>query len=61
MNQEDKERFARYRKGYIQPIEDNEDNNSSNTYNIKNKIGVINKIDINTNVLIKDVIVNKNK
>lgn len=56
MNTEDKLRFARYRKGYIPPKDENEDIN--NTYNTKNKIGIVDKIDINTNILIKEIIVN---
>ena len=56
MNQEDKKRFARYKKGYIE----NENDTSNNTSN-KNKLGIVNKIDINMNVLITDIMSNKNK
>jgi len=56
MNQEDKKRFERYKKGYIPQNEDkiincNNSNTSKNT-----KIGYIDKIDINKNILITDII-----
>lgn len=55
MNQEDKKRFERYRKGYIPKNEDDNQYGISNT--IKNtKIGYIDKIDINKNILITDII-----
>jgi hypothetical protein len=53
MNQEDKKRFERYRKGYIPQ---NEDENNSITTTKNTKIGYIDKIDINKNVLITDII-----
>ena len=61
MNQEDKKRFARYKKGYI---ENENDINNTNNYdtsnnNNKNKLGVVNKIDVNMNVLITDIMTNK--
>lgn len=57
MNEEDKKRFARYRKGYIPTLEDeNEVNNSSN--NKTTKIGFIENINVNMNVLVNDIIVN---
>jgi hypothetical protein len=59
MNQEDKKRFARYKKGYIE----NENENDINNYNTntnKNKLGIVNKIDVNMNVLITDIMSNKN-
>ena len=54
MNAEDKKRFERYRKGYI-PQNENEsiENRNSNT---TTKIGYIDKIDINKNILITDII-----
>jgi hypothetical protein len=57
MNQEDKKRFARYKKGYIENENDNDINSNYNTS--KNKLGVINKIDVNMNVLITDIMSNK--
>ena len=51
MNSEDKKRFERYRKGYIP-----EDENSSNTNSTNTKIGYIDKININKNVLITEII-----
>jgi hypothetical protein len=61
MNQEDKKRFARYKKGYIENENDinNYDTSNSNSNN-KNKLGIVNKIDINMNVLITDIMSNKN-
>ena len=53
MNSEDKKRFERYRKGYIPQ---NEDENNSITTTKNTKIGYIDKIDINKNVLITDII-----
>ena len=58
MNEEDKKRFARYRKGYIPTLEDeNELNNSSNNSKTT-KIGFIENINVNMNVLVNDIIVN---
>ena len=54
MNSEDKKRFERYRKGYI-PHHDTEGGNS-NTTSKNTKIGYIDKIDINKNVFITDII-----
>ena len=54
MNAEDKKRFEIYRKGYI-PQNENE-NESSNTSK-NTKIGYIDKIDINKNVFITDIII----
>jgi hypothetical protein len=57
MNSEDKKRFERYRKGYIPQNEDeNGGYNSGNTTTKNTKIGYIDKIDINKNVLITDII-----
>ena len=53
MNSEDKKRFERYRKGYIPH---NEDESGSNTTSKNTKIGYIDKIDINKNILITDII-----
>ena len=53
MNAEDKKRFERYRKGYIPQ---NEDNSNSNSNSNTSKIGYIDKIDINKNILITDII-----
>jgi hypothetical protein len=60
MNEEDKKRFARYRKGYIPTLEDeNELNGSSNNNNNKTtKIGFIENINVNVNVLVNDIIIN---
>ena len=59
MNQEDKKRFARYKKGYIENENDiNNSNYDNNNNNNKNKLGVVNKIDINMNVLITDIMTN---
>ena len=54
MNKEDKLRFIRYTKGYIPPID-----NENNETNENKKLGNINKIDINTNILITGIISNK--
>ena len=56
MNDEDKQRFARYKKGYIHPIDEYDVNDINN--NKKNKIGFIDKIDVKMNVLVSDIIVN---
>ena len=53
MNSEDKKRFERYRKGYIEPIEENDLTNT-------NKLGNINTITINKDNLITSII-DKNK
>lgn len=62
MNKEDKERFARYRKGYIEPENDNS-NNIDNLFNIdkkkKTQIGFIDNIDVKIDNLIKNVIDSK--
>jgi len=49
MNSEDKKRFERYRKGYIEP---NDEENTTNT----NILGNINTITINNDNLIKSII-----
>ena len=61
MNKEDKIRLARYMKGYIPNNDINNIDNIDNIDNInetskKNKIGFIEKIDINKNILINDII-----
>ena len=55
MNSEDKKRFERYRKGYI-PKNEDESVSGSVSNNNNSKIGYIDKIDINKNVLITDII-----
>ena len=60
MNQEDKKRFARYKKGYIENENDININSNYDTINNKNKLGIVNKIDVNMNVLITDIMSNKN-
>ena len=55
MNAEDKKRFERYRKGYI-PQNENESIENRNSSNTTTKIGYIDKIDINKNILITDII-----
>lgn len=49
MNSEDKKRFERYRKGYIEP---NDEDNTTNT----NTLGNINTITINKDNLITSII-----
>ena len=59
MNTEDKNRFARYRKGYIEPSIDMDNiNNLNNLNNTKSKqtLGYINKIDVKSDVLINQII-----
>jgi hypothetical protein len=54
MNEQDKLRFARYRKGYVQQIENENDDNSMN--NKPQKIGYISNVEIKADDLIKKVI-----
>ena len=54
MNDEDKKRFARYRKGYIEP--ENEDEKEEPINNNNNKIGFVEKIDINQDDLVSKVL-----
>jgi len=54
MNEQDKLRFARYRKDYVQPIENENDDNSMN--NKTQKIGYISNVEIKADDLIKKVI-----
>ena len=56
MNQEDKKRFERYRKGYIPQNEDEIINGNNSNTSKNTKIGYIDKIDINKNILITDII-----
>ena len=49
MNSEDKKRFERYRKGYIEPIDEDNTTNA-------NKLGNINTITINKDNLITSII-----
>jgi hypothetical protein len=67
MNEEDKKRFARYKKGYIPSLEDEEYlnntyiNNKQTKDNLKQKqvLGYINNVTVNTDTLIKNI-TNKN-
>lgn len=53
MNEDDKKRFARYKKGYIQnPNEFDDDKINDN----KKKLGHIDKININVEEFVKDLI-----
>ena len=61
-------KFARYRKGYIHPVENDDENDINNINNTKeNKLkqsqvlGYINKIEVNADVLINSVIKEKEK
>ena len=61
MNEEDKKRFARYRPGYIEPPPtlDNEEANKQdikNSEKVKDTLGFVEKIDIDPNDLINQVI-----
>jgi len=58
MNEEDKKRFARYRKGYIPTLEDEEYINGNTHSNKTTKIGFIENINVNMNILVNDIIVN---
>ena len=64
MNKEDCERFARYRKGYIAPLENEETNNINNINNIekkkKSQIGFIDNIEVKVDNLVKTIIDSKN-
>ena len=63
MNEEDKKRFARYKKGYIPSLEDEEYlnntyiNNKQTKDNLKQKqvLGYINNVTVNTDTLIKNI------
>jgi len=64
MNEEDKKRFARYRKGYIPTLEDengiNNSNSNSNSNNKTTKIGFIENINVNMKVLVNNIIESNN-
>lgn len=67
MNQEDKKRFARYRKGFIPSKEDDEllllhikNNQISKESKKTQSLGYINNIDVNSENLIKNI-TNKTK
>jgi len=55
MNDEDKKRFARYRPGYIEPPPDN-DLDIKKTEKVKDTLGFVNKIEIDPNDLINQII-----
>ena len=62
MNLEDKKRFARYKKGYIPSLEDDEYLNNFNlikqnkdTIKQKQVLGYINNVTVNTDTLIKNI------
>jgi hypothetical protein len=61
MNEEDKKRFARYRPGWIEPEESQSDNETNEHVENKNKLGYIDKdkIMVNQDELVKEVITNK--
>jgi len=65
MNEIDKLRFARYRKGYVEPIyndDKNDDkNNKNNTNKIKKELGYINVIQLNPDNLVSTIIKTQNK
>jgi hypothetical protein len=58
MNEEDKKRFARYLPGYIElpPPQDNEEEQKKNTEKSKDTLGYVEKIEIDKNDLINQVI-----
>jgi hypothetical protein len=55
MNEEDKQRFARYRKGYVEPIESVNNTNDDNKLKNKQTLGYIEKIEVNTDSLVKEI------
>jgi hypothetical protein len=61
MNEEDKKRFARYKKGYIDNENENDYINTNTNNTMKTKLGVVNKVDVNMNVLIGDIISSTSK
>jgi len=69
MNEEDKKRFLRYKKGYMPTIEEenelngisNKTKNTNTNTNTTTKIGFIETININKNVLVNDIIINNSK
>jgi len=58
MNEEDKQRFARYRPGWIEPDESQSDTDTTEIKDSKNKLGFIDKdkISVNQDELVKEVI-----
>ena len=61
MNSDDKQRFARYKKGYITQNNEFDDdkyniNNDNNNNNKKIKLGHINKIDVKIDELVKTLV-----
>ena len=67
MNEEDKKRFARYKKGYIISLEDEEEYLNNLNISRQNKdilkqkqvLGYINTVNINPDILVKNI-TNKN-
>ena len=59
MNEEDKQRFARYRKGYIEPVESVNNTVDDNKLKKKQTLGYIEKIEVNTDSLVKEITTNK--
>ena len=57
MNDSDKKRFARYKKGYIQKIDEfNDDKYINNNKNINTQLGHINKINVKIDELVKSLV-----
>lgn len=57
MNSSDKQRFARYKKGYISKLNEFDDDKYSNSNNDKNKtLGHIAKIDVKIDELVKSLV-----
>jgi len=61
MNEEDKKRFARYRPGYIEPPsppnnEEVEKKDIKNSEKVKDTLGFVEKIELDPNDLINQVI-----
>ena len=56
MNDEDIKRFARYKPGFIEPLEDDEKNKINST-----KLGYIEEININKEELVQNAIKNPSK
>ena len=57
MNEEDKKRFARYRPGYIEPpAPPDNDLNIKKSEKVKDTLGFVNKIEIDPNDLINQII-----
>ena len=60
MNESDKKRFARYKKGYIQKLDEFDDDkyyeNNKNAKNNNTKLGHIEKIDVKIDELVKSLV-----